>query len=160
MKKTICSALFLFAGSCDALWGYTKVPTQDNCLAGGLVCQPYEICNANTEQCEQQQPQLNAVKPQVIFFDGGDRISINGCLLYTSCMPVYQRDSYWFCPWVEYLGGLSRRLVVLASRGSEMRHVHRNRIQSVQSSCMQPGSPNSWQETSQLPIRRCRSPTA
>ena len=78
MKKTICSALFLFAGSCDALWGYTKVPTQDNCLAGGLVCQPYEICNANTEQCEQQQPQLNAVKPQIIFFDGGDRISING----------------------------------------------------------------------------------
>lgn len=79
MKRTLSAALLLISGSCDALWGYTKVPTLDNnCQVGGVVCKPYEVCSPDTEQCERQVPKLKAVKPATAFSDGGDLITISG----------------------------------------------------------------------------------
>ena len=79
MKRTLSAALLLISGSCDALWGYTKVPTLDNnCQVGGVVCKPYEVCSADTEQCEQQVPKLTAAKPAIIFSNGDDQVTIAG----------------------------------------------------------------------------------
>jgi len=79
MKRTLSVALLLISGSCDALWGYTKVPTLDNnCQVGGVVCKLYEVCSPDTEQCEQQVPKLTAAKPAIIFSNGDDPVTIAG----------------------------------------------------------------------------------
>lgn len=79
MNRNLFAALFVFSGSCDALWGYTKVPTlENNCQVGGVICKAHEVCSLETEQCEQQPPILVAAKPQVIFSNGNDQVAISG----------------------------------------------------------------------------------
>ena len=79
MRKLASVALLSFLTSCDILWGYTKVSKLDgNCLVGDVVCKPYEICNSETEQCEQIPPSLEKAMPSAVFSEGGERITITG----------------------------------------------------------------------------------
>ena len=79
MQRLLFFIVILLSGSCDALWGYTKIPTlEENCLAGDTVCKSYEVCSPETERCVQAVPQLTAVSPRVVFFDGGDVVTLTG----------------------------------------------------------------------------------
>ena len=79
MQRLLFFIIILLSGSCDALWGYTKIPTlEENCLAGDTVCKSYEVCSPETERCVQAVPQLTAVSPRVVFFDGGDVVTLTG----------------------------------------------------------------------------------
>lgn len=79
MQRLFFLIVILLSGSCDALWGYTKIPTlEENCLAGDTICKSYEVCSPETERCVQAVPQLTAVSPRVVFFDGGDVVTLTG----------------------------------------------------------------------------------